>query len=809
MFIKNKKGQVAIFIVFVFQALFILFAMTINVALVVHDKINFQNSLDLAAYYGAKQQAEVLNAMAHINYQMRQNWKLLAWRYRILGTLLQDEGHPSVGAPQNYWCPQNTTKKIHCTSTHSDCMTDQNCVQVCQEAQASPLPYQSPYCDTQYFVCISNHLWKRGIDSSNQTLCKTQNFKVHPINPPLIHNPALPWMGAIIPDLQRITSQLQQEISSSCPTEGALNWLMTQMFLTHFRLDQKDRKSMLRTIYNKTLKVGKDLDGKDIFKGAQKVFYNNLSKANKTNAAQAPYGLAEFNSFKDIEFKDVFKPFNVWPVLQYLDFAKNDPNQEACGDEIIEHYKNSIVKSGRFIFSDYNSHWDDIKDRFFNQGDKHPLYDFLNGQQKALFSLNHEPLFFNKDENEGRPIRTLTLGFYKDKEKNLYYGLKAQTDYKSASQVFSLFSLSRRIVFKASAFAKVFGGSFGPQPEQTDPMIPIHHPDANHPISASHINPALFQPNYSRWPGEDTWGLIEWNLHSNNSSPNNYSNFLKKHDTYPDTHPQVYTIDAFFHLILYGDNDSRDDPLARPNTGNLEQTFMRMMELLAVYPDAYDLSFYSIASNYIQTYFPRICKLLLNGTDCNSDRKHPFAPNPATTDNWPVFIRGDLGWPNSDHYIQKNQAAKNVQLSIAPYFLQEGDGASPNFNINKHEVLPPDPNAPPPVRPAVLFETPGESNYLTKGRIFYPWLAQKLPDYLLSSWATQSPSVNRKRYEYYDFPEKNFLHCENTALEDMPVPSACVVGGRVGYSVKLISCETVDTLSPSPNTLGIKADYCP
>ena len=103
MLLKNIRGQIAIFVVLIFQVLFILFAMTINIALVVHDKINFQNSLDLAAYYGAKQQAEVLNAMAHINYQMRQNWKLLAWRYRILGTLVQDPG----GSSPDYWCPQN------------------------------------------------------------------------------------------------------------------------------------------------------------------------------------------------------------------------------------------------------------------------------------------------------------------------------------------------------------------------------------------------------------------------------------------------------------------------------------------------------------------------------------------------------------------------------------------------------------------------------------------------------------------------------------------------------------------------------
>ena len=51
---RRKRGQIAIFMVFVFQVLFILLGMTINVGMTVFDKINFQNSLDLAAYYGAK-----------------------------------------------------------------------------------------------------------------------------------------------------------------------------------------------------------------------------------------------------------------------------------------------------------------------------------------------------------------------------------------------------------------------------------------------------------------------------------------------------------------------------------------------------------------------------------------------------------------------------------------------------------------------------------------------------------------------------------------------------------------------------------
>ena len=83
----NQRGQIAIFIALIFQVLFVFFAMAINVGMVVHDKINLQNSVDLAAYYGAQRQAEILNQIAHINYQIRQSFKLFTWRYRVLGSL--------------------------------------------------------------------------------------------------------------------------------------------------------------------------------------------------------------------------------------------------------------------------------------------------------------------------------------------------------------------------------------------------------------------------------------------------------------------------------------------------------------------------------------------------------------------------------------------------------------------------------------------------------------------------------------------------------------------------------------------------
>jgi len=81
--IKKMKGQITIFVALVFVVLFTVFGMTISMGMFIHDKINLQNATDLASYYVASKQAEMLDAIAHSNYQIRQSWKLAAFRYRV------------------------------------------------------------------------------------------------------------------------------------------------------------------------------------------------------------------------------------------------------------------------------------------------------------------------------------------------------------------------------------------------------------------------------------------------------------------------------------------------------------------------------------------------------------------------------------------------------------------------------------------------------------------------------------------------------------------------------------------------------
>ena len=791
MSLKNARGQIAIFVVLVFQALFILFAMSINIALVVHDKINLQNSLDLATYYGAKKQAEVLNAMAHINYQMRQNWKLLAWRYRILGTLAQYEGDQLGMATQKYWCPQNiknddTVRPTSCVPQSTDAQVTRL---ACQQADFKGKAYGDNYCDYRYFLCIGHNLWKRGISGDGQNLCTKYGINIPEITDLAVVAPFMPEAHLARTGVDK----LQSQVNASCPKEGALNWLMTQFFLTHFRLDQKDRKSMLLTIYERTLKEGKDLDGKSIFKGAKKVFLNNLTKDNKAVAqSQTDYGLKEFHSFKDEDFVNIFEPVNVWPILQFVD--DSDTNDNDCDVRLNRHFDQGF---------DY---YKNVLSETLQGSGPHSLATHLQATQKALFQFNTLAGFVDNDKSHlDWPIRTLSLGFVKKPDKPLYYGLKAEFKYQSS--IFSL-SLDPKIQFKASAFAKAFGGRFGPQPAQFDPLIPTHHPDAEIQIpspSSSGVNPAFLQPNHSRWPG-DKWGLIARDLHANESQR---TNFLNKHKFYKDT-KRVYTMEDFFHLILY--EGLADDPLARsPNAAVLPFSFVRMMEMMAVYPDLYDLSYYSISSNYHQTYFPKICKLLKGGSECQTDARNEITGF-SSKDDWKSYIRGDFGWPETEEkYIKKNSSAKTVELSIAPYFLTQAPGVEA---IIRSEVKNPNidqssPGYDAPTHNAQLFGknhpfTRNPRPPLSQGKIFYPWLAQDLPGSLLSSWVNKIP-LNYEKYKD-DFPTNRFLKCNGTANENMPVPSACASGGRSGYSVKLISCEVVKDFDLKPSNVN---EYCP
>lgn len=311
----NQKGQTAIFIAMTFQVLFVLFAMTINVAMVVHDKINLQNSVDFAAYYAAQKQAEVLNAIAHSNYQIRQSWKVLSWRYRVLGTLGLQEGvdrHPAY--------------------LNSKAETQFN-------SNASVAPA----------ICVTYWpIWKG--TPQNENLCKRVNINIPPL--PAVQNLA-PFnpINAIISSLSQ---SLISQYNDQCERHGAYNWWFGAMSLMAFRMDQAHRKLVIfglaDNLSNGNPQEFLDITGNSVYSGSFKTFEKNLTFSNKEDPSKISFEM--FNSLHNVPRQSWLPEIQTWPTVYYTDINKAGG---ACNSNQV-HIKNlpQDANARNFLMSQLN-----------------------------------------------------------------------------------------------------------------------------------------------------------------------------------------------------------------------------------------------------------------------------------------------------------------------------------------------------------------------------------------------------------------------------------------------------------------------
>src|SRR5258708_6884693 len=80
---EHEKGQVAILFALVFTFMFVLFCFVVDFSQIVNNRINLQIAADSAAYAGAAWQARMLNALAQVNYHLRQDVKEFAMRVNV------------------------------------------------------------------------------------------------------------------------------------------------------------------------------------------------------------------------------------------------------------------------------------------------------------------------------------------------------------------------------------------------------------------------------------------------------------------------------------------------------------------------------------------------------------------------------------------------------------------------------------------------------------------------------------------------------------------------------------------------------
>ncbi|RME16029.1 MAG: hypothetical protein D6797_05440, partial [Bdellovibrio sp.] len=288
--VLNNSGQMAIFIAIIFQILFVFFAMSINIGMIVHDKINLQNAVDLGAYYAATKQAEILNAIAHQNYQIRQAWKLLAWRYRVIGTL-GEANNPVNRLPYDL---------------------------------SSPLPLsldEQPFHPPNRPPSICIIYYKNALSDRNtrETLCKYgERNAITAI--PVTSVGGLAGFNPINLITQNVTQSLFQVFRQRCSVQGAYSWYFAANILTAYRLEQSYR---VKLIYNLTkhhlLKPGKefrDLDGGLILEGVRKTILKNLTKRNRESLERVEL----FNSLSQVNNpKDLFPRIIIQPYLKFTD----------------------------------------------------------------------------------------------------------------------------------------------------------------------------------------------------------------------------------------------------------------------------------------------------------------------------------------------------------------------------------------------------------------------------------------------------------------------------------------------------------
>lgn len=555
MLLKNQRGQMAIFIALFFQVLFVFFAMAINVGLVVHDKINLQNAVDLAAYYGAAKQAEILNQIAHVNFQMRQNYKLMTWRYRVLG---------GVGNRSNPYNNENSTNSI---------------------LSESPIGANLPPT-----ICVSNFFWQefRNLDGQ-ANYCRDPSQTLPNIVP-------ASGGGGIVPgysNLVSFTRMANQQLSNQCLESGIFNWLFAARILTHFRVDGLVRKNVVRRLSNNLSSPEfQDLRGESVREGVRNTFELNLTEANRAGITDFRY----FNSMSEGQCSDSqywLPEVRVNPVLMFTDFRTVGPNNN-CRPENIPNRE--------------------VASRPPGPGGLTNLPNGLNQPQFAsTFAAPNQTLI---DHWSGEPSESTglhsSIGFEKNPWCMVYSGVIATT---SVRKPFS--PTGGTVTLTARGFAKPFGGRIGPwygqiwpqgspnsqatsRNEMVDSLLPSRDVSGGAMAGSAQEDIA----NHSRFPG-DTLGY--GSLRTLTAMITNFRNDITSQLSATNSPLAWGTYNHLGgrpRLEQTGDSLARNAQISSPSSGStLNSAPQRRFELTAVAPDPFDALYYSIEPSYFYNYF--------------------------------------------------------------------------------------------------------------------------------------------------------------------------------------------------------------
>lgn len=537
---KSESGQMAIFVALIFQVLFVFFAMVINISMIVHDKIVLQNSVDLAAYYAAQKQAEVLNQMGHINFQIRQSNKLLAWRQWVLGDL-GAEGHPLRGGGTPPLPP----------------LTDELDPSIFTAGGSAAAPG----------MCITHQDWEGTVNASVAAgnHCQEKSASV----------PALPSFTVSIPfvpifdDIRESIEAATEAAATSCRALGPTNWAFASRVQMAYRVDVSLRKRMLLALADQISQDPndfRDIRGDSVLGGATKVVRKNV---NQSYAADTEVELLNSLALGPCGSSGFISDIVINPLLTYADFSTAGP-------------ASSCDRADKYVSCDTCR--------------PHHAYDnsiFSDVAGEAIFNyLQIRPFDLPPDV---RP----SLGFEKNPWCMAYVGVRASM---TSRKPFGPFG--RPVVLHAQGFAKPFGGSLGPWyssqwapgqehshgTERLDPLAPIRELPGSS-VSLGGV------ANFSRYPGDSLGysSLMERGaLRGVFLGPGNFGS------------DGILIDRKFYQHIAHDEYIERTgnvlaDSVTDPDTSS-PHLRLRQIEMTAVAPDLYDITYYPVEPGYYKNY---------------------------------------------------------------------------------------------------------------------------------------------------------------------------------------------------------------
>ncbi len=567
--LQNSKGQVAIFVALIFQVLFVFFAMIVNVGLLVHHKINLQNSVDLAAYYGAMKQAESLNAIAHINYQIRQSFKLLTFRYQQLG---------SAGSAASGQHPYDYAQKV------------------IKSEDDKPLTYDTSFC-------VAYTPWNTV--NGTESYCKS-------IAPLSVPQPGIPSFGpsnifsAFQGGIISIANTLADKAGKYCSWSMATNWLQLAKYISAYKYDIRNRKKLLLALANEISKEDpRDIQGDSIKEGVYKTLLRNLTYPSQ-ESLRARFGeKGQGAGSQEVDFKfinslsmgdcrgspsDIAPPGWLKEIFIFPVYAMTDGE---C----------SAGAGGNLVF----------KPTYFNVSSQPAISPNITNEFPSLVPIAEKLAAVASEYSTADPNQLLfrsSIGFEKNPWCMGYVGVSATTTPKIPFAPFG------SVTMKATAYAKPFGGRIGPwygsvwpsgadesdKSKPTDAVLPTR---IGPQVQMTGFDPSQLKnehkifPNHSRYMG-DKIGTISQLTMAHFAQAIYVKQFTQGQS------PLIQT--KWWDQIQQQDFDQKNvmgDPLAWDLDTN-QAPNMRSLEITAIAPDQFDTANYSIDPDFYNNYLRKI-----------------------------------------------------------------------------------------------------------------------------------------------------------------------------------------------------------